>query len=54
MKITQEDMKMELMKRLRAGENLLQAHVRVQAELLDLLRDASNEITELHKKGQLR
>lgn len=54
MKITKDDIKQELMKRLRAGENLLQAQVRVQSELLDLLRDASNDIVEAHKNGTLR
>lgn len=54
MKITKDDLRDELIKRLRGGTNLLQAEIGVQHELLDMLREASREIVKLHEEGKLK
>lgn len=44
----------EIMRRLRAGDNLLQAQITVQSGLRDILEEISAEIVKLHEEGQLR
>lgn len=44
----------EIMTRLRAGENLLQAQIKVQSELRDIVAEITREIVKLHEKGELR